>query len=309
MLLPMFALDMSALNDSRSTSPGNSSAGVSPGRHPRVLCCGDSLTAGFFGDHSVYQPYAKKLAELLGVPVDEIGCSGARAEEMVANMLKPANQDVFGKQTPGLLQQLGIRDYTVCIIMAGTNDVNSGRSADAIFADVHRLHSVCHERGLRTVALPIPESQFVKQPQNGHLAGQRLAFNQRLEQWASAKPDRMLFVDMASQMPFSHTSGDWARDGLHMSMHGYSNFAIRLSLFVRSFILGTTSPLKQSALRKDQQVRYKRSTGESVSAKVVGPSPKGPEYLMIEYKVFGQMMRNLQAPVAAIASCEFERGH
>ena len=43
----------------------------------RILCCGDSLTAGFFpgGAHA---PWSVVLAQKLGVNVDEIGMSGWR---------------------------------------------------------------------------------------------------------------------------------------------------------------------------------------------------------------------------------------
>lgn len=53
----------------------------------------------------------------------------SRADELVANMPRSVCVDHFGKMIRGLLVQLALQEYTVCVIMVGTNDINTGRSA------------------------------------------------------------------------------------------------------------------------------------------------------------------------------------
>ena len=46
---------------------------------PRILCVGDSLTAGYHGSLTEYAPYANELSKHLGVEADDIGMSGWRS--------------------------------------------------------------------------------------------------------------------------------------------------------------------------------------------------------------------------------------
>eukprot|EP00670_Eutreptiella_braarudii_P000740 CAMPEP_0174301094 /NCGR_PEP_ID=MMETSP0809-20121228/58844_1 /TAXON_ID=73025 ORGANISM="Eutreptiella gymnastica-like, Strain CCMP1594" /NCGR_SAMPLE_ID=MMETSP0809 /ASSEMBLY_ACC=CAM_ASM_000658 /LENGTH=425 /DNA_ID=CAMNT_0015406779 /DNA_START=21 /DNA_END=1298 /DNA_ORIENTATION=- len=203
---------------------------------PRILCVGDSLTAGYHGSLTEYAPYANELSKHLGVEADDIGMSGWRCDEMVANANNDHNVDVFGKLARGVLHQLALQKYTTCIIMGGTNDLSAGRNADDIISDLQTLHGWCHARSIRTVALPIPESAFIYQPEWATMAATRVECNRRLQQWAASQPDKVLFVDMTSQVPFSIASGDWNPDGLHMSQLGYTRFGQILSAFIRDFV-------------------------------------------------------------------------
>ena len=196
---------------------------------PHVLCCGDSLTAGYYGSEEDYCPYGTTLSQKLQAPVDEIGMSGWMSNQMVEHMENEQCVDVFDKEAPGLKVQLEKEQYTVCIIMAGTNDLAHGRTPEMILEDVKILHATCHERGLRTVALPIPGSRYGKSI--------RRQFNTMLEQWVATIPDKVLFVDMASEVPYSDESGHWCSDGLHMSEDGYRIFGDKLSGHVKEFII------------------------------------------------------------------------
>jgi lysophospholipase L1-like esterase len=207
---------------------------------PKVLCYGDSLTAGFFGSYTEYYPYAGKLSRKLGVPVDHIGMSGWRVDEMLANAQNPSAQDLFRKNGPGLLVQLTRGQYDVCIVMGGTNDLGANKNPEQILADLKALHGLCHAHGVRTVALSIPESRFVKE-QSRAANNARKKVNKGLAAWAKSLPNRVLFVDMAAQVPYSEVSGDWHPDGLHMTRQGYRNFGDRLANLVHPYILGATT--------------------------------------------------------------------
>lgn len=220
---------------------------VTENRKPiRVMCYGDSLTAGYYGSTSNYCPYASKLARRLGVHVDEVGMSGWRVDEMVANLDTGCGVDTFGKPGPGLAVQLGRQKYDVCILMAGTNDLAANRTADQILADLKTLHQHCHARGVRTVAISIPESRFISEAFFRIPASMRRKVNRGLNQWASTIPDKVLFVDMAAQVPYSEFSGNWHPDGLHMTRQGYNNFGEKLSSLIGKFVTGRDCPVQET---------------------------------------------------------------
>ena len=190
----------------------------------QILCCGDSLTAGYYGPFDHYAPYSEALSKRLRVPADEIGRCGWRADEMVVNMGNQMCIDVFHRYGPGLAVQLAAKRYDVCIIMAGTNDLGANRPAESIVNDLKALHEYCLSKGLRTVALPIPESRLwaVHQGQAPQL-DTRTQVNRLLREWA-ATMDAVVFVDMARHVPYSDVDGNWAPDGVHMSRQGYATF-------------------------------------------------------------------------------------
>uniref|UniRef100_A0A7S1IIR4 SGNH hydrolase-type esterase domain-containing protein n=1 Tax=Eutreptiella gymnastica TaxID=73025 RepID=A0A7S1IIR4_9EUGL len=195
----------------------------------QILCAGDSLTAGFSPSESGLTPYGAVLAERLGVEVHEIGMSGWRTDEMVLHLDTPLCEDYHGKLARGLRAQLRRHQYSVCILMAGTNDISSHRSADAIWNDLMKLHHTCHAHGVQTIALSIPQSRGTVGPTGLQLDAVRMDLNRRLKAWAGSLPERMLFLDMAAAMPFTHGSPYYDPDGLHFSRAGYNFFGEVLS--------------------------------------------------------------------------------
>lgn len=165
----------------------------------------------------------------------------------------------------GLLGHLKDKPYTVVIIMAGTNDLAYRHSADDILRNVQQLHSACHARGLRTVALPIPPSEHTVPPRQIQiLASEREKFNEALERWARSMGDKVLFVDTNEAIPFSTRSGDWCSDGLHMTAQGYEKFGNYLSNAAASFILNGRKDNVRSLDRSPEVVHRIYSPASSV---------------------------------------------
>jgi len=198
---------------------------------PRVLCCGDSLTAGMVpGEPSA--PYSKTLAKTLGVPVDEIGICGTRADAMLENL----------EGDRGILTHLRLKEYTVAVIMVGTNDLSYAHPAEQILSDVQKLHALCHRRGVRTIALPIPPSTYATGNAVQRISAHWSVFNKALEEWAATLHDKVLFVNTNVAIPFSMSSGDWASDGLHMTPQGYAALGRYLGQQASKYVLEAPRP-------------------------------------------------------------------
>uniref|UniRef100_A0A7S2JGA1 SGNH hydrolase-type esterase domain-containing protein n=1 Tax=Haptolina brevifila TaxID=156173 RepID=A0A7S2JGA1_9EUKA len=128
----------------------------------RILCYGDSLTAGYITESPYtrkYAPWAPVLAEAVGVPCDAVGASGWTTRDMVKHS-DGGNRDACGEYRKGLCACLAERAYSTVIIMGGTNDLGTS-SADEISSRLLTLHGQCHAAGCRTVALTIPQGRQI----------------------------------------------------------------------------------------------------------------------------------------------------
>jgi len=135
-----------------------------PGTQPRILCYGDSLTAGLTGNFVLkYEPYAKTLQKLMGCDVDHVGLSGWTTQQMVEIAHDKTATDVKDREwkDAGLAYRLEKaykknRAYTCVIIMAGTNDLGE-LPPEKIAANLMTLHNYARDVGAVSVACAIPK--------------------------------------------------------------------------------------------------------------------------------------------------------
>ena len=83
----------------------------------RILCFGDSLTAGYYNNGDDFHPYSILLSNLLGnVEVDHIGLSGITVEEMVEQIDNSNCVDCVDRVWNGLRVQLKQKKYD-CVLL------------------------------------------------------------------------------------------------------------------------------------------------------------------------------------------------
>eukprot|EP00927_Polykrikos_kofoidii_P025193 TRINITY_DN22692_c0_g1_i2.p1 TRINITY_DN22692_c0_g1~~TRINITY_DN22692_c0_g1_i2.p1 ORF type:complete len:415 (-),score=45.39 TRINITY_DN22692_c0_g1_i2:328-1491(-) len=202
-----------------------------PGSHEsfRILCYGDSLTAGFFGGGWKFEPYGRSLSDTLteaGVANEVLVCghSGCTAEEMVYHM-DSSLTDVAGLRGKGLgriLEEDGLPN--LALIMAGTNDISRGTSIASIVDAIRELHEECHDRGVDTVMLVPPPAPRG----NPQWETKRQMIIRRLQRLARSMPRVVAFLDAGNYLPI--TCGDvWDPDGLHFSAAGSRLLGERLA--------------------------------------------------------------------------------
>mmetsp|Transcript_9400 Transcript_9400/g.18826 ORF Transcript_9400/g.18826 Transcript_9400/m.18826 type:complete len:259 (-) Transcript_9400:423-1199(-) len=118
----------------------------SRGTGKRILCDGDSLTAGLLGNWCAkFEPYAKRLGQLLNTRVDHVGLSGWDTQQMVDALDSPSSEDVKRVRWEPAGLRLALQrakddndPYDVVIIMAGTNNLTTLLPFPALLS-VHRL--------------------------------------------------------------------------------------------------------------------------------------------------------------------------
>lgn len=216
----------------------------------RILAYGDSLTAGYRSGGERFSPYATALAAALAAsaPADlwVCGLSALSAAELLAGLEAPRISDSAEREGPGLCRALEVLSPDLALLMAGTNDLGGGATAAEILEALQGLHSACHDRGVRTVALSVPPCAGVLEFRRYRQSWE--ALNRALGEWASAEEasGRVLFVDTGRLVPFAYGSELWEEDNLHLSEAGSRCLGEGLAPLVGPFLAqaekGTCAP-------------------------------------------------------------------
>ncbi|CAJ1351479.1 unnamed protein product [Effrenium voratum] len=197
----------------------------------RILCYGDSLTAGFFAGGMKFEPYGRTMSEVLsagGYPceVSVCGHSGCTTRDML-DARQTELADVVGCKGNGLSRILDAKPYDLVIIMSGTNDMGRGTCSSTIVEDLSHLHAVCHDRGVPTMVLAPPPAPAYGQMQEV----QRQYLCQQLRHFASCSTSVCAFLDPADLV--STANGQlWEGDGLHFAPNGSQALGLGLAPLV-----------------------------------------------------------------------------
>jgi lysophospholipase L1-like esterase len=205
----------------------------------RVICYGDSNTAGYHNKGRCFEPYGQCFSADLanaGIPNEVAVCGlcsfttqdmlNERSSELVVAPIGPT-----GRGLAHILDEDGPADLV--IIMTGTNDLGMQMSPETVVQHVAQLHGLCHERGVQTVVVAPTQSPG----RNARRLRQRLS--ELLAAWAAKTPGVIDFIDVEDLVPRpcgktgkAHLRGagiHWEPDGLHLSAAGSQELGRRLA--------------------------------------------------------------------------------
>jgi len=226
---------------------------------PRLVAIGDSLTAGAPSMVS----YTRALAEALesaGVAVEVTACGfcAATSAHVLENASRNEVWDLLGRRGQGLLHLIrerpgAWRRADVALIMVGTNDLGLTTSTpQLIFENIRRLHELCLEEGVRTVAMAIPDTGRAASFRLRALGvkPRRREVNGLLAAWARgndsqkeaddlplARPE--FFVNPGRLLPHgpeTDGAGLWEKDGVHFTAAGSGTLGTRLAVVLRPLV-------------------------------------------------------------------------
>lgn len=185
----------------------------------RILCIGDSLTSGYYGDRHVYHPFSIQLSKLLNTNIaDEFelitrGIGGEKVHQMYARL-----QKLLVTEKP----------LDLVIILGGLNDLIKLDISVDIFKEVISLHELCHSFGISTVSMTIPETHMPLSRQVYANYDQFLvvwgSLNEKIRNYSS---NWTIPCDLARKFPLaSLTEAEkrawWSKDFIHPTMEGYN---------------------------------------------------------------------------------------
>ena len=201
----------------------------------RILCFGDSLTAGS-GTALMTRPhpYSAKLQErfdnhdntVLGPSfrpifrVDNAGIPGERAQD---------------EMLPRLYQTLqrARAMYSWVIILGGTNDMKKYREnaasfniedSKSIFHALVNLHNISHTFGAKTVAVSIPDRECEESGTCPNLKEIHFKINELLKEYCSRNKEKVILADLASEVFLPRDKRLWG-DQVHFNKQGYDKMA------------------------------------------------------------------------------------
>lgn len=130
-------------------------------RSLRVLCFGDSLTAGYTSWGEVHHPYSTALTTVLALAFPSLhiethvdGCSG----DIVHTIPNRVESRFLRRIEPKFLTKGGGTPYDWTIVLGGTNDLAMGTSPQAIYESLRQVWAVPLSKGGRVLACTVPEA-------------------------------------------------------------------------------------------------------------------------------------------------------
>ncbi|XP_065676711.1 uncharacterized protein LOC136092416 [Hydra vulgaris] len=185
----------------------------------RILCIGDSLTSGYYGNRKIYHPYSVMLGYLL--------------KKNIGNEFEIINKGVGGEkvhiQMYKRLEKLLVTEapLDLVVILGGLNDLIKLDIKVDIFSEIEALHELCHSHGVSTVSLTIPETRM---PLSKRVYS---SYNEFLVVWGilnekirNYKSNWTISCDLARQFPLASLSDPekrawWSDDYIHPTIAGY----------------------------------------------------------------------------------------
>ena len=201
----------------------------------RILCYGDSLTAGFCRGGSKYYPYASYLKEKLmeslenvDVEVDHHGFCGLTTKQLLDNSCAESFRDVNRIPGPGIVSALNLKEYDLVILMAGTNDLLHGEPISVISSNLKKLSQLVLSKTM-LLTIGIPDSSYFSLDKKAKETREEI--NQML---SNQKEVGLKYVDCP--LKFSSNTTDFDSDGLHFSESGSDKFASGILKSVSSIL-------------------------------------------------------------------------
>ncbi|KAI1371690.1 SGNH hydrolase [Hypoxylon crocopeplum] len=183
----------------------------------RILCFGNSLTAGY----PAGQPYAEKLKEKLEEAFQGHGFGGVEYEVEG----EPGDLVTRGNFVPRMQDSWRIalkhkQPYDWTIVLGGTNDLGWGCAVDDIVAGLKRTWDIPLSKGKKVLALTIPDTRA----RYKNIKECRDEVNTAIKEY---KRKNFFYFDLNKAVPYhdmvpSDRPKYWNMDGVHLTAEGYN---------------------------------------------------------------------------------------
>ncbi|KAK6840663.1 SGNH hydrolase-type esterase domain-containing protein [Apiospora arundinis] len=174
----------------------------------RILCLGDSLTAGYPDDH----PYAHKLKEVLEA-------TDPRLAVETAVDGRPGDQVADGTFRRRMQMRWAEDEYDWTIVLGGTNDLAWNVPGRKVLEALQNCWDIPLSKGGKVLALTIPDCEH----QGASIGDRRTSVNRAIK---THKQRNFYTYDLFEALPFHNMDPDerytvWNFDGLHLDAAGY----------------------------------------------------------------------------------------
>ncbi|KAL8903818.1 MAG: hypothetical protein Q9207_003678 [Kuettlingeria erythrocarpa] len=138
----------------------------------RILCFGDSLTAGYSGYGYFHYPYAAQLRKRLkeDMPDTEamIDVAGLSGDRVIAGQ--------YMRRIKGSCEKAQDVPYDWIMVLGGTNDLGWGESPDHIYEGLKKVWRLALDTGANVLAMSVLEGEHT----SGDIVKRRKELNNRI---------------------------------------------------------------------------------------------------------------------------------
>ncbi|PSR75141.1 SGNH hydrolase-type esterase domain-containing protein [Coniella lustricola] len=202
-------------------------------RSLRILCVGDSLTAGFSSYNTpTYHPYSSALTTVLTRAFPALTID-THVEAQPGDVVCGPDSLFLPRIEPIFLTRGGGTPFDWTIVLAGTNDIAvaiAESQAQTIFTALRRVWAVPLSKGGRVLACTVPEADVA-----GELGENQARTRNALNALISGHRQENFHVfDLHAAMPYTTMRPEerrryWSPDGVHLSSDGYNMLGVKLA--------------------------------------------------------------------------------
>ncbi|KAL1854075.1 hypothetical protein VTK73DRAFT_8813 [Phialemonium thermophilum] len=226
------------------------------GTRLRILCFGDSLTAGYSCYGAVYHPYEEKLDQMVAMAFPEYTVQ--TVEDGKPGAMVCVERDFLGR----MQRHFGpsSQPFDWAIVLGGTNDIAIGVEAETIYESLKKVWSVALTHGTRVLALTVPDVAMQPSPRTARVDATRKKLNDLIK---GHKQENFHAYDLQAAIPYASFS-DAERnlywdDAVHFTPDGYDLIGRKVgmalvSLLVRERTQSETPARRQRVYRDDDRV-------------------------------------------------------
>lgn len=241
----------------------------------RILCFGDSLTAGYSQFGTIYHPYKDRLEQLIAMAYPSL-----QVETVVDGMPGETVVGGFERRMQKHFPDNNLRingdaaadnataPYDWAIILGGTNDIGYNIPAETAFEKLKAVWEMPLSRKVKVLALTVPEGGGVRG--RAWLSAQRDKLNGLIKGY---KRENFYVFDLHAAVPnFSMSAKDQERywdDGLHLTPDGYDLMGTKIgislvSIFAKdkAFNDAVNPPRRRKFYFKDDELFFEEESGD-----------------------------------------------
>ncbi|KAK0628401.1 SGNH hydrolase-type esterase domain-containing protein [Bombardia bombarda] len=196
----------------------------------RILCFGDSLTAGYSAMGSVYHPYEKMLVQMLEMAFPDMDVETVE-DGKPGCTVKFAYLDRIQENFPPKKKDAEPFDWV--IVLGGTNDLAIGVPPESVFEKLREVWDFALRRKCKVLALTVPEAGGFRK----RTEPPRIKLNDLIKGY---KRTGFHVFDLFAAVPFQSMSAQdkerYWDDGLHFTPDGYDLIGNKIGIMLVSVL-------------------------------------------------------------------------
>jgi len=231
----------------------------------RVLCFGDSLTAGYASMGCVYHPYRLKLEQMLAMAFPDTSIETID-DGRPGDTVKYGFLGRIQKHYPP--RKKGDESYHWTIVLGGTNDLGLGLKPEDIFAKLQEVWDIPLRRKSKVLALTVPEVGIERGKER--MDARRNKLNDLIKGY---KKDGFHVFDLHAAVPFfdmseSDQTAFWD-DGVHFTPDGYNLIGNKVGMGLVKLLeqerAANPPPVKKRRVFRDDNKVFEEEVGDPTS--------------------------------------------